>query len=164
MSSGYFKKKAKLRRRKDEDGDPEFQVAPMVDVLLVLMLFFMSITSTEILKNDKNLHLADAEHGEQEKDVKNQLTINVTWDYNQHKPGFVFDGKTYAAPADMVDDIKKRAVANPNLYAVIRADRGVEYSYISDLMGQCAKAGLGKVSFAALSGGQREAPSEHQSQ
>ena len=34
-------KRQRKRRRVDQDGDPEFQVAPMVDVLLVLMLFFM---------------------------------------------------------------------------------------------------------------------------
>ena len=32
------------------DGDPEFQIAPMIDVLLVLLIFFMSITSAQVLK------------------------------------------------------------------------------------------------------------------
>ena len=27
------------------DGEPEFQIAPMIDVLLVLLIFFMSITT-----------------------------------------------------------------------------------------------------------------------
>ena len=50
MASDSIKRQRK-RKRIDTDGDPEFQVAPMVDVLLVLMLFFMMITSTEVLKN-----------------------------------------------------------------------------------------------------------------
>jgi len=41
MASNAIKRQRK-RRRIDTDGDPEFQVAPMVDVLLVLMLFFMA--------------------------------------------------------------------------------------------------------------------------
>ena len=32
------------------EGEPEFQVAPMIDVLLVLLIFFMSITSAQVLK------------------------------------------------------------------------------------------------------------------
>ena len=39
------------------DGEPEFQVAPMIDVLLVLLIFFMSITSAQVLKVDKNISL-----------------------------------------------------------------------------------------------------------
>ena len=27
-----------------ESGEPEFQIAPMIDVLLVLLIFFISIT------------------------------------------------------------------------------------------------------------------------
>ena len=38
-------------------GEPVFQVAPMVDVLLVLLIFFMSITSAQVLKVDKSITL-----------------------------------------------------------------------------------------------------------
>ncbi|MGH6755164.1 MAG: ExbD/TolR family protein, partial [Bradyrhizobium sp.] len=33
-----------------DSGEPEFQVAPMIDVLLVLLVFFMMITSAQVLK------------------------------------------------------------------------------------------------------------------
>ena len=33
-----------------ESGEPDFQIAPMIDVLLVLLIFFMSITSAQVLK------------------------------------------------------------------------------------------------------------------
>lgn len=35
-------------------SDPEFQVAPMINVLLVLLIFFMSITTDQISKIDKS--------------------------------------------------------------------------------------------------------------
>ncbi|MBA3608646.1 MAG: biopolymer transporter ExbD, partial [Chthoniobacterales bacterium] len=37
-----------------EQGEPEFQVAPMIDVLLVILVFFMTITSTQVLKVDQS--------------------------------------------------------------------------------------------------------------
>jgi biopolymer transport protein ExbD len=40
------------------DGEPEFQIAPMIDVLLVLLIFFMSITSAQVLSIDKEIQLA----------------------------------------------------------------------------------------------------------
>ena len=45
------------------EGEPEFQVAPMIDVLLVLLIFFMSITSSQVLKVDKNISLPVASNG-----------------------------------------------------------------------------------------------------
>ena len=56
MASNANKRSRKKRRAEPQD-EPEFQVAPMIDVLLVLTLFFMSITSTELLKKEKILTL-----------------------------------------------------------------------------------------------------------
>jgi len=33
-----------------ENGEPEFQIAPMIDVLLTLLIFFMSITTAEVIR------------------------------------------------------------------------------------------------------------------
>lgn len=159
----HFKRRRKARKRSDEDGDPEFQVAPMVDVLLVLMLFFMSITSTEILKNDKHLQLADATHGDRETDRANQITINIGWNYAANTPtGYSIGSDNFTSPNDVEGYLAAKAQANPNAYAVIRADRAVHFSYISDMMTQCAKAGMAKVSFSTLNGGKRTDQSQSQ--
>ena len=42
-----------------EQGEPEFQVAPMIDVLLTILVFFMTITSAQVLKVDKSIQLPD---------------------------------------------------------------------------------------------------------
>ena len=39
------------------DGEPEFQIAPMIDILLVLLVFFMSISSTEVLQKTEGITL-----------------------------------------------------------------------------------------------------------
>jgi biopolymer transport protein ExbD len=147
------------RKREGDDGDPEFQVAPMVDVLLVLMLFFMSITSTEMLKKEKNLQLADADHAKQDKDKKNkpnELVVNVTW--QNDTAGFSMDGIKYPSADALQAVLAARREQNPQAYVLIRADRDVEYSNISDLMTACASAGIGTVTFAVISGGGKSKP------
>jgi biopolymer transport protein ExbD len=141
------------RRKRDEDGDPEFQVAPMVDVLLVLMLFFMAITSTEVLKKEKNLHLAEADHAKQDKNPKtqDQLVVNVAWE--SQTASFSMDGVRYPTAAALQSTLAERHSVNPNAYVLIRADKDVEYSNISDLMSACAAAGIGTVTFAVITGG-----------
>jgi biopolymer transport protein ExbD len=151
-------KKRRTRKRADEDGDPEFQVAPMVDVLLVLMLFFMAITSTEVLKKEKNLHLAEANHAKP--DDKNQskkqdeLVVNVSWDNGT--AGFSMDGLRYPSADALQGVLARDHQQNPHAYVLIRADKDVEYSNISDLMNACAGAGIGTVSFAVITAGENQ--------
>lgn len=143
------------RKRIDTDGDPEFQVAPMVDVLLVLMLFFMAITSTEVLKKVKNVQLADANHAKPDTHTHDQILVNVEWNGLKEIATFSLDGVDYSSPGQMQGVLAARRNENPASYVVIRADKSVEYSSISDLMATCANAGITTVSFAVLIGGQR---------
>jgi biopolymer transport protein ExbD len=160
MASNTVKRQRK-RRRVDTDGDPEFQVAPMVDVLLVLMLFFMAITSTEVLKKDKNLQLADAKNAKpaDKSTHKNEIVVNVDWDGINSVAQFSIDGVTYPTADSMQGVLASQHQQNPAAYVVIRADKNVEYSNISDLMGVCANAGISTVTFAVLIGGSnKQAP------
>ena len=143
------------RKRIDTDGDPEFQVAPMVDVLLVLMLFFMAITSTEVLKKNKNLQLADAKHAKpaDQANHKNEIVVNVAWDGVNSVAQFSMDGVSYPTADSMQGVLASQHQQNPAAYVVIRADKDTEYSDISDLMKTCGDAGISTVTFAVLIGG-----------
>ena len=160
MVSSAIKRQRK-RRRIDSDGDPEFQVAPMVDVLLVLMLFFMAITSTEVLKNDKAVKLPEATHAKPNEDNKNQkheITINVEWDASNQSAQYVMDSLRSPTPDGLAGVIAAKHAADPAGYVVIRADKDVEYSNVSDLMGVCAGAGIGSVAFSVLLNNNKPAP------
>lgn len=148
-------KRQRRRKRHDDDLEPEFQVAPMVDVLLVLLLFFMSITSTELLKKVQNLELAEAKNANpKDKQLKsNEIVINVGWRKDNSTAIFTMDGANYATANDMQGILAARIQKNPRAYVLIRADKDVEYSNISDLMTTCASAGIGTVTFAVITGG-----------
>jgi biopolymer transport protein ExbD len=148
-------KRQRKRKRIDTDGDPEFQVAPMVDVLLVLMLFFMAITSTEVLKKDPNLQLADAKNAKpaEKGSHKDEITVNVRWDGINSVAQFSIDAVNYATATDMEGVLAAQHEQNPQAYVVIRADKDTQYSNISDLMSVCASAGISTVTFAVMIGG-----------
>jgi len=150
MASSSIKRQRK-RKRIDQDGDPEFQVAPMVDVLLVLMLFFMAITSTEVLKKDPNLVLAEAAHGKKpppkQKDV---ITVNIGWDKINSAAEFSMDGHGYPTADSLSGPLASLRTANPRAYVLIRADQDVQYSNVADLMTACATAGISTVTFSVI--------------
>jgi biopolymer transport protein ExbD len=148
-------KRSRKRKHLEDEGEPEFQVAPMIDVLLVLTLFFMSITSTELLKKDKNLSLPDANQAkpEKNKDQKGQVIINVGWDHINQTASFTIDGKNFPDATSLTPYVAQQLAQNPRTYALVRADKDVQYSNISDVMGACAAAGIGKVAFAVITSG-----------
>jgi biopolymer transport protein ExbD len=160
MAQSQIVKRQRARRRIDSDGDPEFQVAPMVDVLLVLMLFFMAITSTEVLKKEKNLQLPQANHAKpddknQNKKV-NEIVVNVAW--NHDTATYTIDGMRYPNADTVATLLEARYHQNPQAYVLIRADQNTEYSSISDIMTACATAGIGTVSFAVITNPSHAAP------
>src|SRR5271156_6099482 len=136
MASSSAVKRQRKRRRVDTDGDPEFQVAPMVDVLLVLMLFFMAITSTEVLKNDKRVALPEADkakpNDQDPSRMKHAITINVEWNSFNQSAEYVLDSTSSATPDGLAGIIAAKKAADPAGFVVIRADKDVEYSSISD--------------------------------
>jgi len=80
MSETLHSSGKKKHRKADPEVDPEFQIAPMIDILLVLLVFFMSISSTEVLQANKDVNLPIAKEAKEAKDTKEgQVIINVTF-------------------------------------------------------------------------------------
>jgi biopolymer transport protein ExbD len=132
------------------DPDPEFQVAPMADVLLVLLIFFMSITTSEILRNVKGIDLPVAKDGKDRSKGIKQVVINITWNPASKKGEIEIDQKTYIDPQDAVPFLKSRVDLDPTMRVLVRADKETEYSYVSQVMKACAAAQIASITFSVV--------------
>ena len=83
------------------EEDPDFQIAPMIDVLLVLLVFFMSISSTEVLQSTKNIELPIAADGNAASKNKGQVIVNISWLAANDVGTITVDERNYATPADL---------------------------------------------------------------
>src|SRR5436305_9236736 len=83
------------------DGEPEFQIAPMIDVLLVLLIFFMSITSAQVLKVDKSITLPIAADALKKDNSRSEAIVNVRWDEAHKKATYVMDDKIFPEISDL---------------------------------------------------------------
>ncbi len=68
----------------EDEANPEFQVALMADLLFVLLVFFMSITSVEVLRTEKGMDLPVAKASLDNKQKAHQIVINVGWTPGAH--------------------------------------------------------------------------------
>jgi biopolymer transport protein ExbD len=131
------------------DGEPEFQIAPMIDVLLVLLIFFMSITSAQVLSIDKEIQLPVAEDAKKkEKNVMNEAALNVRW--ANSKALILFENNTYENTEPLVDKLRSRKESNPKYRVVIRGDKRLPAIEIQRVMSVVAQAGIDDISFSAL--------------
>lgn len=142
-----------------ESGEPEFQIAPMIDVLLVILIFFMTITSAKVLKVDKTIDLPVAPHAQKRDDERSEAIINVRWDSAAKKAVFVFEDKLHARAAELLEPLRAARTAgeariaqrqNPVFRAVIRGDESAPALHISQAMNVCAEAGISDISFSSV--------------
>jgi biopolymer transport protein ExbD len=134
-----------------ESGEPEFQIAPMIDVLLVLLIFFMSITTAEILKVDATITLPVSPNAKPHdaKMTKHEVAINVRWNPATLKAAILVEDKEYGIPAELVPYLQARLKANPKLRAVIRGDKLLPAIEIQRVMNLVGESGIADISFSA---------------
>lgn len=134
-----------------DSGEPEFQIAPMIDVLLVLLIFFMAITATEVLKVDKEIRLPVSPNAKKRDPEmsKHEVAINVRWNDTEKTSLLLVDDRPYPTIADLIPYLKERMSADPKLRAVIRGDALLPALEIQKVMNLVGEGGIADISFAA---------------
>ena len=145
------RQKAEKELKNPTEEDPEFQIAPMIDILLVLLVFFMSISSTEVLQVNKGVTLPVAKDAKDaQKDTKGQTIINVLWNKINNAGSLEVDDVKYDQADQMMPHLTPKVQANPNMRILIRADRDVRYEYLKSVMIAAGRAGVGRVTFSVV--------------
>jgi biopolymer transport protein ExbD len=134
------------------DGEPEFQIAPMIDVLLVLLIFFMSITTSQVMKVDKDIQLPlapDAKPKEKKNNTTGEDPLNIKWDPTKLKATLNFDGKNYDQTSELVAVLQKRKENYPIYRVIIRGDKRLPAVEIQKAMAVLGEAGMDNIAFSA---------------
>ncbi len=139
-----------------ESGEPEFQIAPMIDVLLVILIFFMTITSAQVLRIDRNIQLPVSLNAVKKDTMRNEAIINVSWNSSGKVASFMLNDRVYTKPAELIGPLKtaksqpsaQASVENPEFRVVIRGDREAPAHAIASAMNAAAEAGISDISFS----------------
>jgi biopolymer transport protein ExbD len=143
--------KKEQERKNPPEEEPEFQIAPMIDILLVLLVFFMSIASTEVLQSNKEIMLPIAKDGKSaSKNNPGQVIINVTWVALNNTGSFEVNDRKYAQPTELIPTLQRAITANPLARVLIRADKAVRYDYLRSLLQAVGAAGVSNVTFSVV--------------
>jgi len=143
--------KSRTETRLSPEDDPEFQIAPMIDILLVLLVFFMSISSTEVLQKNADLQLPMATDAASTRPThQGQIIVNVLWNEINNTGAIKVDDVTLSRGDQLVAKLREATEANPGTRLLIRADKKVRYEFLKQVMVAAGEAGVGNVTFSVV--------------
>ena len=116
-----------------------FQIAPMVDVLLVLLCFFILTWNFARKEMELSVKVPTAEHAKEPSLDVNQTVLNVNADGSM-----VMNTKpiTFEELGDRMATLSK---INPDYAIILRGDENVPYKYVARILGVCNGAGIWNV-------------------
>ncbi len=137
-------------RRGRGKEDPEINLIPFIDVLLVILIFLMVTTTySRFTELQITLPTADAEKA-QERPLQIEVGIDAQGRYKINAEAVSFlDTATLASDLKKTADILSAGKVGTDPVIIINADRAATHQSVIDVLEAARIAGLGKVTFAA---------------
>jgi len=121
---------------------PGIQLAPLVDVLLLLLIFFLLTWNAARNENELDIKIPKATTAKEKTAPIGDVIVNVKADGS-----VVVNRRTLSGP-DLLNLLKGLVQLNPDQAVVIRGDQAGEYKNIVNVLDICSQAGVTSVAFA----------------
>ena len=121
---------------------PGIQLAPLVDVLLLLLIFFLMTWNAARNENELDVKVPKATAAKEKSAPIGDVVINVKSDGN------VIVNKRNLNGNELTDLLKGLVQLNSDQAVVIRGDEAGAYKNIVEVLNICSQAGVSNVAFA----------------
>ncbi len=130
--------------RKQHSIDPvPIQLAPLVDVLFLLVIFFAVTWKAGLQEKLMDVSVPAAEEGKDRKQTSvGEIIINV-----KNDGGIVVNGRDLNVD-ELLSKLQNIAVVFKDQAVIIRGDTKAEYDKIIKVLDTCQKAGIWNIGFA----------------
>ncbi len=131
-------------RSKLNQETPGFQLAPMIDVIFLLLCFFMTSQLFAQWETDVPLVLPTARTGQTPRRMPGEITLNLT------REGTVIVNSVRRTDEELLQMLRRLVAMFPGQPVVIRADKATAYEHVMRVLDLCRQADVWNISFAAL--------------
>jgi biopolymer transport protein ExbD len=125
-----------LLRRPHADGGVSIDLTPIIDMVFLLLIFFLVATTFHQSEREMQIALPVASAGAPISALLQELVINV-----DAEGGIVVSGRT-VSPDDLRSIVSKAVAANPEQKVTVRGDRNTAYSNVVAVLDICKSAGI----------------------
>lgn len=121
---------------------PGIQLAPLVDVLMLLLIFFLLTWNAARTENELDVKVPKAAAAKEKTAPVGDVVVNVKTDGT-----VVVNRRTLTGP-ELNELLKNLVQLNPEQAVVIRGDEAGAYKNIIGVLNICSEAGVSNVAFA----------------
>lgn len=129
-------------RRHAEPRVLGFLIAPMVDILMVLLVFFIVTWNFALSENELDVRVPTAAKANEPQPYVGQVVINVKAN------GTIVVNRQQKSAAELLEQLKKLAQLYPDQAVIVRGDEAVDYKHIVEVLDICRQADIWNVAFA----------------
>lgn len=128
-----------MRAWRETEDECEIPLTPLIDVVFLLLIFFLVATNFTRKELDQQVKLPRAEGGARETAPGKQLVINL------RAGGEAVVSGRLVSDADLRRVVADWRAENPNERVVLRGDESVRYGRFAQVMGLCRALGVTNV-------------------
>lgn len=119
-----------------------FLIAPMVDILLVLLGFFMLTWSFSRQERELDVQMPSAGEAKEQRRSVGEVIINVKAD------GTLVMNRRPMSSEELLAALSRVASLYPDQAVVLRGDQRVDYGHIVQTLDLCRRANIWNIAFA----------------
>src|SRR5258708_12458359 len=131
----------KFRRQAEPPQAFGFMIAPMVDILLVVLVFFIVTWNFALAENELDVRVPSAAKANEPQPYVGQVVINVKSD------GTIVVNRQAKTGTELLDQLKKLSQLYPDQAVIVRGDEAVDYKHIFQLLHLCRHPAIRQLSF-----------------
>ena len=132
-----------MRQRRSGGFKVAFQMAPMIDIIFLLLIFFICVSTFDRLESEEEVDLPPASGWKRIEKDKTTLLINLSG------KGDIKINQIPFFRGQLEPFLRTLVAKHGNTFEVVlRADKGVRYARTKDIIRACASVGLTRISFA----------------
>lgn len=124
----------------DSGSIVEINVIPLVDIILVVLIIFM-VAAPLVMKPKVDINLPKASTAKNDKDKAPMRVV-------LGKKGELFVNNKAVSIDGLLDESKKQVAINPEISALLIADKDVTLQMVTELVDAIKTGGLKKVAFS----------------
>lgn len=117
-------------------------MAPMIDMVFLLLVFFMTVASVAQNQRQVKLDLPESDESKIPEDASGRGILSVDAEGNY------YIGDQSRSLEEVATAIKARMAADPELRVQVRADQATEYQHVRQLLKTAAEAGAYEIIYA----------------
>lgn len=124
-----------------DETQSDFQIAPLIDIVFLLLVFFIVSYSMAQIEYEMGIELPKAKAGEPQSTRLNELVVNIGPD------GDIVVNRQSMTRAGLLARLRRLQEFRSLPNVIIRADEQTMHKYVVGVMDICAQAGVESIRF-----------------